>query len=63
MIMKCTEIRPETYKYASYLSEENKKKGLFIELNENSPETQIYYDSIKTLSHTGSANGDLKVKA
>jgi len=42
-----------------YLTEEYKQKGLFVELNEQSPETQIYYDSIKVLSRTTASNGKL----
>lgn len=42
-----------------YLTEEYKQKGLFVELNEQSPETQIYYDNIKVLSRTTATNSKL----
>ncbi|CAL6011125.1 Phophoglucomutase [Hexamita inflata] len=61
MILSCTDIKETTYKYASYLTEEYKQKGLYVELTEESEITQLYYDSIKQLSHI--KDHSLKVKA
>lgn len=61
-IMESIEIKQSTYDYKKYLTEEYAKKGLYIELNEKSPETQCYYDAIKTLSRTPEDNKTLHLK-